>query len=229
MTKHDPIEAPQAVRAHSSIAMALASAQLSMGKALKQSQNSHFRNKYADLGNVVDACMPALNENGIAVIQPTIDEGGERFVKTVLIHGETGETLECRVPLIVAKNDMQGYGSAVTYARRYGLMAMTGVAPEDDDGNAAAAAAPKSERRPNQSAKPSEAREAERVADSMIASIKQYGAAKVGANEGFRSDFARLNTVSKSEAARVQLAIDNWHQENKPPASSLVDDDEIPY
>ena len=68
-----------------------------------------------------------------------------RFVETIMIHGESGEQLSCRVPLIVGKNDMQGYGSAVTYARRYGLMAMAGIAPEDDDGNAAAKAAPKQE------------------------------------------------------------------------------------
>jgi hypothetical protein len=127
------------------IAAALARAQMNMGKALKQSANLAFRSKYADLGNVIDACLPALNEAGIALIQPTGEDAHGRFVETILIHGESGESLSCRVPLIVAKNDMQGYGSAVTYARRYGLMAMAGIAPEDDDGNAAAKAAPKEE------------------------------------------------------------------------------------
>lgn len=127
------------------IAAALARAQMNMGKALKQSANPAFRSKYADLGNVMDACLPALNEAGIALIQPTGEDDHGRFVETILIHGESGESLSCRVPLIVAKNDMQGYGSAVTYARRYGLMAMAGIAPEDDDGNAAAKAPPKDE------------------------------------------------------------------------------------
>ena len=127
------------------IALALASAQTNLGKALKQANNPHFRSKYADLGSVMDACLPALNEAGIALIQPTGEDEHGRFVETTLIHGESGETLSCRVPLIVGKNDMQGYGSAVTYARRYGLMAMAGIAPEDDDGNAAAKAAPKNE------------------------------------------------------------------------------------
>lgn len=127
------------------IATALAIAQLNMGKALKSASNPHFKSKYADLASVVDACIPALNESGIAVIQPTTDDEGGRFVETILIHGESGEILKCRVPLIVGKNDMQGYGSAVTYARRYGLMSMSGIAPEDDDGNAAAKAAPKAE------------------------------------------------------------------------------------
>jgi hypothetical protein len=127
------------------IATALAKAQAEMGKALKQSNNPHFKSKYADLGNVMDACLPALNAAGIAVIQPTGEDEHGRYVETTLIHGESGEHVSCRVPLIVAKNDMQGYGSAVTYARRYGLMAMAGIAPEDDDGNAAAKAAPKQE------------------------------------------------------------------------------------
>jgi hypothetical protein len=126
---------------HKNIYAALAAAQMQMGKALKDVKNDHFKSKYADLSNVMDACLPALNANGIAVYQPTIDEDGQRYVKTVLAH-VTGETLECRVPLIVNKNDMQGYGSAVTYARRYGLMGMAGIAPEDDDGNAAAKAPP---------------------------------------------------------------------------------------
>ena len=127
---------------HKSIYAALAAAQAAMGPALKDSINPAFKSKYADLSSVVDACLPALNANGIAVFQPTCETESGRYVRTVLAH-ISGETIECLVPLIVAKNDMQGYGSAVTYARRYGLMCMAGIAPEDDDGNAAAKAAPK--------------------------------------------------------------------------------------
>jgi hypothetical protein len=133
-----------------SIATALAAAQTQMGKAVKAADNPAFKRdgkvmKYADLSSVMDACLPALNAVGIAVIQPTGENEYGRHVETILIHGESGESLSCQVPLIVSKNDMQGYGSAVTYARRYGLMAMAGIAPEDDDGNAAAKAAPKQE------------------------------------------------------------------------------------
>lgn len=127
--------------AHKGIFHALAAAQAQMGKAVKDSANPAFRSKYADLASVMDACLPALNANGVAVYQPTIDDDTGRYVETILAH-ESGETIRCRVPLIVQKNDMQGYGSAVTYARRYGLMCMAGIAPEDDDGNAAAKAAP---------------------------------------------------------------------------------------
>lgn len=116
---------------------ALSAAQAAMGRALKDVNNQHFKTKYADLASVQDACMPALLENGFAVIQPVErDDAGNLYVRTILAH-ESGETLECAVPLMIGKNDMQGLGSAITYARRYGLLCMSGVAPEDDDGNAA--------------------------------------------------------------------------------------------
>lgn len=127
-------------KGHKNICAALAAAQSEMGKAIKASANPAFRSKYADLASVMEACLPALNANGIAVIQPICQDEAGRSVKTVLIH-DSGETLECAVPLIVGKNDMQGLGSAITYARRYGLMSMAGIAPEDDDGNAAVASA----------------------------------------------------------------------------------------
>ena len=126
---------------HKNVYAALAAAQAEMGKALKDSSNPAFKSKYADLASVMDACMPALGKHGIAVFQPTFDDETGRYVKTVFAH-VSGEMIECRVPLIVNKNDMQGYGSAVTYARRYGLMGMAGIAPEDDDGNAAAKSPP---------------------------------------------------------------------------------------
>ena len=139
-----PAQTATATAVHKGLYAALAAAQAEMGPALKDSVNPAFKSKYADLASVMAACLPALNAHGIAVIQPPYqDETGQRFVKTVFVHGETGETAECAVSLIVAKNDMQGYGSAVTYARRYGLMSMAGIAPEDDDGNAAAKAPPR--------------------------------------------------------------------------------------
>ena len=120
----------------SEVYKALAKAQAAMGPALKTSTNPHFKKSYADLGAVQEACFDALRENGFAVFQPVGRDDIGTFVKTVLAH-ESGETLECVVPLIVDKNDMQRLGSAITYARRYGLMTMAGIAPEDDDGHAA--------------------------------------------------------------------------------------------
>lgn len=86
--------------------------------------------------------MPALNAAGIAVVQPVEQWADDLAVVTRFIHGASGETLETPMPLLLGKRDMQGLGSAITYARRYGLMALAGIAPEDDDGNAAAASGP---------------------------------------------------------------------------------------
>ena len=122
------------------IASALVKAQKAFGPALKSSTNPHFRSKYADLSACVEAVIDGLNENGIALIQiPHECESGVT-VETLFIH-ESGETLSAgRLHVPASKQDAQGYGSALTYARRYSLMAACGIAPEDDDGNAAAKA-----------------------------------------------------------------------------------------
>lgn len=110
--------------------------QQQMEPAKKQSNNPHFRSKYADLGNVMDAVMTALHSNNFALSQQTVQNDDGWCVTTILLH-TSGKKLTCSVPLIMAKNDMQALGSAITYARRYGLMSLCGIAPEDDDGNAA--------------------------------------------------------------------------------------------
>ena len=118
------------------VSAALVRAQRAFGPALKSSTNPHFKSKYADLAACVEAVIDALNSNGIALVQRNLpcDEGV--CVETVFVH-ESGESLSSG-PLHVpaAKSDPQGYGSALTYARRYSLMAACGIAPEDDDGNA---------------------------------------------------------------------------------------------
>jgi hypothetical protein len=121
---------------------AFITAQAAMEPARKATNNPHFSRKYADLSTVQEAVFPALHANGFGVQYLSgFDERGE-YVDTVFLH-ESGERFSTRVRLIVGRNDMQGYGSAKTYARRYGLMDLAGIAPEDDDGNAAAKAAPK--------------------------------------------------------------------------------------
>ena len=119
------------------IATALVKAQKAFGPALKTATNPHFRSRYADLSTCVEAVIDALNDNGIAMIQKCYDCSTGIMVETVFIH-ESGEMLECGILQVPAsKQDPQGYGSALTYARRYSLMAACGIAPEDDDGNSA--------------------------------------------------------------------------------------------
>lgn len=127
----------------SNIATAFVKAKRAFGPALKDKTNPAFRSKYADLGACIDAVEDALLANGIAFIQETFEDSTGVTVETVFIH-ESGETYRCgKLHVPAAKQDPQGYGSALTYARRYSLMAACGIAPEDDDGNAAVNAATK--------------------------------------------------------------------------------------
>lgn len=127
---------------HKNIHMALAAAQAEMGGVKKGSVNPAFKSKYADLADVVQAVSGALNAQGIAFYHVPASDGTERVMRTVLAHGASDTLISCDVPLIIGKQDMQGYKSATTYAKRIGLESLTGIAPDDDDGNAAAKAAP---------------------------------------------------------------------------------------
>ena len=126
------------------LAAALAKAQGAMKGAVKDSANPFFKSKYADLASVVEAIRAAFSANGLSYIQ-TVEpsDKDEVRVETTLLHA-SGEWISCGVlALPVSKVDAQGYGSALTYCRRYSLSAAVGIAAEaDDDGNAAVAAKP---------------------------------------------------------------------------------------
>lgn len=117
-------------------AKAFVAAQKDMEAVKKASTNPAFKSKYADLAGVVEAVVPALNAHGIGVIQSPGYDGDLVSVTTMLMH-ESGASMVGVLNLRPSKTDPQGVGSAVTYGRRYSLLAMTGAAPEDDDGNAA--------------------------------------------------------------------------------------------
>ena len=124
------------------IASALVKAQKEFGPALKTATNPHFRSKYADLSACVEAVLDALNNHGIYLMQLTEQNPDGVVVSTTFIH-ESGEQMSGGSLFMPAsKADAQGFGSALSYARRYSLMAACGIAPEDDDGNAATASAP---------------------------------------------------------------------------------------
>lgn len=124
------------------LATALSKAQGEMKHAIKDSNNIYFRSKYADLASVVDASRPALVKNGLSIVQYT--EGNTLY--TMLLHS-SGEWIRGHIELKPMRqvkdkgwedsHDPQSYGSCITYARRYAMAAITGVATEDDDGNAA--------------------------------------------------------------------------------------------
>lgn len=108
--------------------------------AIKDSNNPHFKSKYADLSSVVMAIKPALSNHGLWFRQVNHIMDGGVCVETFICHA-SGQEISCGQLFVPAsKQDAQGYGSALTYARRYSLSAAFGVCPEDDDGNAASAA-----------------------------------------------------------------------------------------
>jgi hypothetical protein len=124
------------------LAKALVKAQLEMITPKKGSVNPFFKNKYADLNDVLQAVVPALNNNGIVLLQPLINIDGKNFVKTVLMH-ESGEMFESLAEIFCKNiNDAQAYGSGVTYARRYSLSSICGIGSEDDDAQKAVQAKP---------------------------------------------------------------------------------------
>lgn len=120
------------------LSAAMAKAFAAIEGAVKGKVNPAFRSKYADLSSVIDAIKPALIEHGLWFTQRTQKADGGVIVETVILHS-SGQSMSCG-PLFMpaTKQDAQGYGSALTYARRYSLMAAFGVPAEDDDGNAAA-------------------------------------------------------------------------------------------
>jgi hypothetical protein len=131
------VKEPIMENSFSKVAAALVKAQKEFGPALKSSSNPHFKSRYADLAACVEAVIEGLNNNGIALTQRVSSYDNGVIVETVFIH-ESGEVINCgQLHVPATKQDAQGYGSALTYARRYSLMAACGIAPEDDDGNAA--------------------------------------------------------------------------------------------
>lgn len=180
------------------IASALVKAQKEFSPALKVNSNPFFKSKYADLGVCVEAVIDALHNNGIALIQRNHDcENGVK-VETILLH-ESGEEYSggvLHVPAI--KNDPQAYGSALTYARRYSLMATCGIAPEDDDGNAAT--------RPTSKATPPALTDSEgndcinaMIACTDIETLKgMFGGAYKRANATQREQLTKIYNTAKS-------------------------------
>jgi hypothetical protein len=125
------------------LVLALSKAQGQIKPALRKSDNPFFKSKFADLAATWDACRAALAENEIAVIQPVKTSGTVVVVTTLLAHS-SDEWVEESLTMLAAQNTPQAIGSTITYARRYGLAAMVGVAPEDDDGQAASTDLPPS-------------------------------------------------------------------------------------
>lgn len=147
------------------LSKAMLAAQKEIDHATIDAANPHFRSRYATLNSVIDACKGPLNSAGIFFVQAPValDCKDCLGLATRLTHAESGQWLEATMHMPLQKVDPQGMGSAITYARRYALMAILGMAAEDDDAEAAqgrppqqsyqaSQPAPKQEPRPRQAA-----------------------------------------------------------------------------
>lgn len=119
------------------LAIALCQVQGALEGAVKGSANPFFKSKYADLSSTWDACRGLLKDNGLAVVQTmSVADADGVIMDTTLLH-TSGEWIGGSLYLPITKKDPQAIGSAITYGRRYGLAAIIGICPEDDDGESA--------------------------------------------------------------------------------------------
>lgn len=193
------------------IAAALVKAQRQFGPALKSSSNPHFKSKYADLAACVEAVIDGLNANGIALVQKQHPSDTGVAVETIFVH-ESGETFSAGVLTVpAAKQDPQGYGSALTYARRYSLMAACGIAPEDDDGNAARAPAAKTAGKKEPAERTVLMKVVHNIQDHLsngreLGALQEYDLAWEKGEDFVASVWNSLTTPQRDEITRIQNA-----------------------
>lgn len=117
------------------IAGAMLKLQGEIGKAKKNAENPFFKKNYSTLEEVAGVAHGPLQTHGLVITQTLDETDNGPVVETTLIHAESGDYITSSVPVFDKRGDMQGLGSAITYARRYGLAAILGIVQEDDDGN----------------------------------------------------------------------------------------------
>jgi hypothetical protein len=184
------------------LATALAKAQGELAAAKKNKTNPHFKSQYADLAAIWDAAREVLPANGLSVAQlPTPSERNEVLLDTMLMHS-SGEWICSTISIPVGKADAQGHGSALSYARRYALAAIVGIAVDDDDGNAASRQSPEFDMAPHI--------DAINKALSIVELKAAWEAASKAAQEvGARSEYSALKnrvTERKKEIAPLESA-----------------------
>jgi hypothetical protein len=195
------------------LAKALAKAQGELQDAKRDAKNPHFKNTYATLSSVRAAVTPTLAKHGLSTLQSFEPHGGEGVcVVTWLLH-ESGQFIRSRLYLPVSKKDAQGFGSAISYGRRYALAAIVGIASDDDDDAEAAvgkrppvqaAPVPAMQSETSVTAEAAFGRRLDEVADSgELAKIhKEVGAA---VQAGILDDKARGRLREKSQSAIRRL------------------------
>lgn len=126
---------------------ALTKAQANLRGVHKDAKNPHFKSDYSSLAAVTDAVRPVLAAEGLALVQGTEQREDGTYLSTLLAH-TSGQWLESDARLNPVKADPQGFGSAITYWRRYQALAICGIAPVDDDDDGHAASTPRNPPQP---------------------------------------------------------------------------------
>jgi len=190
---------------------ALAAAQAEADNAIKGSVNPHLKNRYADLGSVLDSAKPVLQRHGLAIItlpgQGDADHAG--FTTTIVHSGGGCITQNVRIPY-GAKKDAQAYGGALTYARRYALSAWLNMWSEDDDGEVAVGRKPQAAPAGNSPVATVAKSPSGKTAKQLIDVLANVGTSheldalggEVAAFKG-TADWASIEAVGKAARARV--------------------------
>jgi hypothetical protein len=193
----------------STLAAALVKAQAKIGAAKKDSENPFFKSKYADFGQILEACKDALLEEGLTIVQLV----GRDYLNTIILH-ESGEWIEDQMTLSInQQNNPQAVGSAITYARRYALQAALLIPTEDDDAESAMkpvredqAIGERQERRENDAEKARNYSKGWRDAEEKL---KEANRSLLEASEGQR----RTPPPQKTVQANVELSNANSWQD----------------
>ena len=169
------------------LAKALSAAQGELRPAIKDSTNPHFKSAYADLASVWEACRESLSKHGLSVAQGCRAEGKAVTVETMLLHS-SGQWISDSLTLEAMNAGPQSVGSAITYGRRYGLAAMVGIAPDDDDGEAA------------------QGREVKPISDAQLSTLRDMLNALGKTEEAF-CKFLQCATLEELPESRYQTAL----------------------
>ena len=203
---------------------ALSEAGPEIKRAVFDKVNPHFKSKYASIGSVIEAITPALRAHGLWFIQHTHNTPGFASIETIIVHS-SGESLSCGIiSLPMMKNDSQGWGTACTYAKRYGLSTAFGVvADEDDDGNEACTPPPPPSKKFDPYPEPADItpevkklgrKEVEKLASKVVVTLgidEEEGMVKYlnhCQNKG--SDLANLEALLTSNKSIVLDHFTNW-------------------
>lgn len=181
------------------LAVALLKAQKSMGDAVKDSKNPFFKSSYADLNAIREVAIPALNDQGVSVLQPTTTVDGRNYVETLLLH-ESGEYLTGLTEIRNTDGKAQSEGSGISYARRYGLQSLLNIGAVDDDGESTMGRA-KQETKHEEKAKPVKEAQKETSSDLSKSSKGSTGTDTKVLRQKIKSAFSVLEAQKKIDKA----------------------------